>query len=158
MAILVTRRLEDSQKQADPCNFSEPTANVMVEQQIPIEDLKLRCDRYKDYLAALQPPQDNLMIRASNFTTDSVLQLIQANPGSAFIRVYYGIKEDGQHVFFMGAVEDSTSLLTQDTSVSSVESTDTGGETPGDPTYIDDCCSCPPRGGCQDDPLITWEP
>lgn len=139
MPTLITRKTDNllDQDQTQPCNFSDLSQNEFVEVQIPLEELRERCARYRDYLAALQPPQDTLMIRAANFTTDSVLQMIQQNPGSAFIRVYYGIEATGEHRLFMAPVMEANSLTTET-----------------DLTYVDDCCRCPPRLNCPEDELL----
>ncbi|MFB9862737.1 hypothetical protein [Rufibacter immobilis] len=120
------------------CQFSQPTQNVLEEQQVPMEELKARCDRYYDHLSALQPPQENIMLRAANFTVASIQQMIQASPDSAFIRVYYGIKENGEHELFMVPVNpDGTPDSNADT------------------VYVDNCCACPPMGNCSNDELLS---
>ncbi len=138
MPKLLTREVEDSLKQPEPCNLSAPAENVMVEQQVPIEEFKERCDRYLKLLSSLQLPQQNTMVRAANFTTESVLQMIQSSPGSSFIRVYYGIDANGEHGLFMAPISEAGSLDTNEETV-----------------YVDDCCACPPLGNCQDDPLLN---
>lgn len=137
MPTLITRKTDNLQEQAQPCNFSDLSQNEFVEVEVSLEELRARCTRYKDYLAALQPPQDGTMIRAANFTTDSVLQMIQQNPSSSFIRVYYGIEENGEHRLFMAPVNDVSSLTTET-----------------ELTYVDDCCRCPPRMNCPEDELL----
>ncbi|MBB6611769.1 hypothetical protein H7F15_12025 [Pontibacter sp. Tf4] len=137
MPTLITRKTDGLQEQTQPCNFSDVNQNEFVELDVTHEELRQRCARYKAYLAALQPPQDNTMIRAANFTTDSVLQMIQQSPGSAFIRVYYGIEENGEHRLFMAPVNDANSLTTET-----------------DLTYVDDCCRCPPLLNCPADDLM----
>jgi len=138
MPTLITRATSDSLEQESPCNFNDLTQNKFVEQKITSSDLQQRCARYADLLASLQPSQLGTMLQAANFTTDSVLQLIQQNPGSAFLRVYYGIDETGEHRLFMGPVSDSSSVTAMD------EET----------LYVDDCCHCPPMGNCPNDELL----
>ncbi|WP_207436056.1 hypothetical protein [Sabulibacter ruber] len=143
MPILLTRNVDNSMSgpEPGPCDFSGSTPNVMVEQPVPLGELKARCDRYRQYLASLQPSQEDTMMRAANFTTESVLRLIQQYPASSFIRVYYGIGEDGRHVIFMGAVQGEPSFA----------------RTEAEALYVDDCCLCPPRLNCQEDGLLAWQ-
>ncbi|WP_242917392.1 hypothetical protein [Pontibacter liquoris] len=136
MPRLITRNTTETKEQ--PCHFTDLSQNVFLEEQVTIEALQARCARYRDLLASLQPPQENTMIRAANFTTDSVLQLIQQSPTSAFIRVYYGLDENGEHLLFMAPVSDAGTLaMTEET------------------IYVDDCCRCPPMGNCPEDPLLA---
>ncbi|PRY09840.1 hypothetical protein CLV24_11744 [Pontibacter ummariensis] len=141
MPILLTRQKDDVLAKSQPCDFSDPSLNQIVEQQTTIEEMKKRCDRYKQLLASLQPPQDNTMIRAANFTTDSVLQMIQQSPSSSFIRVYYGIEESGEHVLFMAPVTEAGTLAAEEETI-----------------YVDDCCRCPPLSNCPADGLLEEQP
>lgn len=141
MPKLITRQTDSLQKQDQPCNFEDLSQNIFEEQEITIEELKKRCARYRELLASLQPSQEQTMIQASNFTTESVLQLIQRSPGSAFIRVYYGIEENGEHRLFMAPVSEAGNLVTEDSSI-----------------YVDDCCHCPPRLNCPADELLEVQP
>ena len=82
------------------------------------------------------------MIRASSFTADSLQQLLQAHPGAAFFRVYYGVRENGEHLLFIGAVQEET--VTAFASKS------------GESLYVENCCHCPPRLNCPQDELLEW--
>ena len=137
MPILISPKVESLQMQTSSCSFHNPAQNEFTTQQVTMEELKERCDRYAKLLASLQPPQDATMIRAANFTTDSVLQMLQQYPGSTFIRVYYGIDEAGNHLLFMAPVPDSESQIAQE-----------------DTIYVDGCCHCPPMGNCPNDGLL----
>ena len=143
MPKLLKRKKEDQQEKSLPCNFSEPSMNVMVAEQTTIEELRQRCARYLELLKSLQPSQENVMIRATNFTVGSVQQLIQDNPDSTFLRVYYGIEETGEHIMFMGAVTEGAMAT------ASAEGTPEAGT-----DYVDTCCSCPPMGDCKNDELL----
>lgn len=134
MPTLITRKTEE---QDMSCNYSDLTQNIFVEQQVTIEDLKKRCARYKELLDSLQAPE-NSMIRAANFTSESVLQMLQQSPSSAFIRVYYGIEENGEHVLFMAPVTEAGTLTTAN-----------------DTIYVDSCCECPPLRNCPEDELLA---
>jgi hypothetical protein len=150
--LLKRKDKKNAENQPIPCDFTASTLNVMVEEQVSQQELQARCVRYYDYLAALQPPQETIMLRASNFTTESVLQLIQSNPTSTFLRVYYGINEFGEHGLFMGAVTEQPATAGS-TSTAGITASETTTE---DPTYVEECCACPPRGNCQDDTLLVW--
>lgn len=141
MPTLLTRQVEASLDQTPPCNFSDPTQNVFQEQQVTIEELEARCARYQQLLASLQPPQDQTMIRAANFTTDSVQLLLQQSPNSTFIRVYYGIDENGEHMLFMAPVTETGSLVAEEETV-----------------YVEACCACPPLRNCPEDELLEGNP
>ena len=111
----------------------------------------MRCTRYRDYLASLQPPQDQVMIRAANFSVESILQIIQEKPEAAFVRVYYGIEADGRHLLFMTPVSDAgtaTAPSAYDTLAA------TSSATEEDLVFADECCHCPPRLNCPKDVLI----
>ncbi|MDX5483202.1 MAG: hypothetical protein LPK07_16095 [Hymenobacteraceae bacterium] len=137
MPTLLTRQAAASLEQRPACNFSEPSQNVLVEQQVTLEELKKRCARYKELLASLQPPQDQSMIRAANFTSESVLRMLQQNPQSTFIRVYYGIDAQGEHLLFMAPVTNTASLAAEE-----------------DTLYVEACCACPPLRNCPADELL----
>ncbi len=137
MPTLLTRQTEALLEDVQPCNFSDSEQNQLVAQQVTIEELRNRCDRYKKLLTSLQPAQDTTMIRAANFTTDSILQMIQQSPTSAFIRVYYGIDETGEHRLFMAPVTEAGTLAAEE-----------------DTLYVDDCCRCPPLLNCPADELL----
>lgn len=138
MANLLTRPSEAASPQT-PCNFTDPAQAQLVHQQVSLETLQARCARYRALLASLQPSQEHSMIQAANFTTDSVRQLLAQSPGSAFIRVYYGIEENGTHRLFMAPVTDAA-----ESAVASA----------ADMLYVDDCCHCPPRLNCPADELL----
>ncbi|MBA9077450.1 hypothetical protein [Rufibacter quisquiliarum] len=127
-----------TETQSPLCQFTQPTQNESEGQQVPVAELKARCDRYYHYLAALQPPQENTMLRAANFTVASILEMLQESPQSNFIRVYYGIKENGEHELFMAPI---TADGTPDTSEEAV--------------YADDCCACPPMSNCSNDEFLS---
>ncbi|ARS35755.1 hypothetical protein [Pontibacter actiniarum] len=138
MATLLTRQTDASSQQPS-CNFTDPAQAQMVALQVPLEELQARCARYRTLLASLQPSQEHTMIQAANFTTDSVRQLLEQSPDSAFIRVYYGIEEDGTHRLFMAPVTEPMAL-------SATEAADM--------LFVDDCCHCPPRLNCPADELL----
>lgn len=148
MPNLITRKPEQKN---EPCNFTEPALNEFVVQQVSSDLLRMRCTRFKDHLAALQPPQHETIIRAANFTVDSVLNMIQQNPDAPFIRVYNGIDEEGKHLLFMttttGTVESTGTTVTETASASEEEL-----------TFADSCCECPPLRNCQDDDLLEPNP
>jgi len=157
MPKLITRKKNSATVQAEPCNFIDPSQNAFVEQQVPLDEFKARCARYYDYLAALQPPQENTMIRAANFTTDAVLRLLQQNPASAFIRVYYGIDANGEHGLFMAPVPEETAATAAGGTDLPAAGTATSEEAAADELlYVDDCCVCPPRLNCPRDGLLAW--
>jgi len=139
MPTLLTRKKDNLQEQAQPCNFSDAAQNELIEMPTSLEELRKRCARYEELLSSLQPPQGNSMIRAANFTTDSVLKLVQQSPASSFIRVYYGIDERGKHLLFMAPVKQDGMLAAEE-----------------DTIYADDCCACPPRLNCPPDELLEW--
>jgi hypothetical protein len=71
-----------------------------------------------------------------------VRQLLDQSPGSAFIRVYYGIEENGEHRLFMAPVAEAGTLTMAQTT---------------DMLFVDDCCHCPPRLNCPADALLGTE-
>lgn len=154
MPKLITRKVH---MQDEPCNFTDLSQNDFVEQHVPLTELKMRCTRYKDYLAALQPPQENIMVRAASFTVDSVLQVIQKNPQAAFIRVYNGIDENGQHLLFMAPVTQTGSTTEEVASFSTTEESTTS-TSEEEITVADSCCECPPLRNCQGDELLEENP
>lgn len=141
MPTLLTRKKDDLQEQAQPCNFSDAAQNELIAMPTSLEMLKKRCARYEELLSSLQPPQENSMIRAASFTTDSVLKMIRQSPASSFIRVYYGIEASGEHLLFMAPVKQDGMLAAEE-----------------DTLYVDDCCRCPPLRNCPEDPLVEEQP
>lgn len=133
MPTLITPKTNE---QDAPCNYSSLSQNVFEERHVTIDELKQRCARYKELLDSLQAPEES-MIRAANFTTDSVLMMLQQNPSSSFIRVYFGIEENGKPVLFMTPVTEAGTLSTEDETI-----------------YVDDCCACPPRLNCPEDEIL----
>ncbi|TXK33749.1 hypothetical protein FVR03_18775 [Pontibacter qinzhouensis] len=137
MPKLLTKVMQEGQPQADPCDFTDLSRNDLTETAVTLQELRDRCDRYKTYLASLQPPQGDIMIRAANFTTESVLRMIGHSPDSPFIRVYYGIGDDGRHLLFLAPVQQAGVLAKGDNTI-----------------YVDDCCACPPIRNCPGDELL----
>lgn len=138
MPTLLTRS-NDASSPEFPCNFSDPSQNQLVALQVTLEELQARCARYRTLLSSLLPSQEHIMIQAANFTTDSVRQLLAHSPDSAFIRVYYGIEENGEHRLFMAPVSGAGTLSEPETE---------------DLLFVDDCCHCPPRRNCPADELL----
>lgn len=67
------------------------------------------------------------LVAYSNFTPNSILQLLNANPNAKFVRVFNGVRADGTHYMFMTATDKNEMIL--------------------DTIVVENCCQCPPR--CQ---------
>ena len=137
MPTLFTRPKNKLNRASALYNFKNAAAEKFEMQQTTIEELKARCDRYAAMLATLSSPLRAKMVRATNFRADAVADLLAQNPDYAFIRIYNGIDEHGNHLLFMApAGHDGASITEEDT------------------IWLDDCCRCPPMGNCPSDPIL----
>lgn len=143
MPKLLTKTPAGSFTETPPCDFGNPEKNVLHSQDVTPEELKANCDRYWQLLQAQAPSLADTMIRASTFTAESVRQLLSAHPDANFFRVYYGVRENGEHLLFMGPAQED------DTAVSPAAGSE-------ESLYVENCCHCPPRMNCPKDELLTW--
>jgi hypothetical protein len=134
------------------CDYQHPEKTLLVpitdtDQETVIEKLKKRCKKFKDnVLPAVNHPHKDSMIRAANFLAKpipskpelrSVLDMIQQNEDILHIRVYYGVDENGEHVFFMVPIREGGMIIEK-----------------ADTIFLDNCCHCPPMSNCPNDQLL----
>jgi hypothetical protein len=138
-------RLKSKDTDATPaCDFQTLENNQFITiestSQDPIlEKLKKRCKKFKEELIDTSPHKEKI-IRAANFKLNgdrSVMEMIKKNPNMFFLRVYYGIDDNGEHVCFL-------SLTPEDNPNVSI----------ADPIFLDNCCHCPPMSNCPKDQLL----
>lgn len=144
MPKLLTRALSGSLTETPPCDFGNPENNVLLSQEVTPGELKANCDRYWQLLQTQAPALADTMIRASSFTADSLQQLLSAHPDATFFRVYYGVRENGEHLLFMGPVQEEEETVASFTTESE------------ESLYVENCCHCPPRLNCPKDELLEW--
>jgi hypothetical protein len=116
MPTLWTPPKDSSLYSLSACDYQNPANNALVPindtaQETVIEKLKKRCKKYKDDVISSAPlPHKDNLIRAANFLVHpdpanpqraSLLGILEQNiKDILFVRVYYGVEENGESAFY----------------------------------------------------------